>query len=248
VSYETIQTRVQGPACFIRFDRPAARNAINARMLDELWHAIEAHESQASIVVLEGSAEHFCFGADFDELGEAPPDAQRLYDLWCRLALGPQLAVAHVRGKVNAGGVGFVAASDIVIAGSDASFSLSELLFGLLPACVMPFLMRRIGTPRANVMALGTQPVDARQALQWGLVDTVDSDSEAALRKLLLRARRLSSQAVAAHKRYVASLDGSLGAMRDAAVAANREAFGDARTLELVRRYARTGMFPWETD
>jgi len=54
-----------------------------------------------------------------------------------------KVVIAKVEGKVNAGGVGLVAASDIVVAHTQATFGLSEALFGLLPACVMPFLIRK---------------------------------------------------------------------------------------------------------
>jgi len=62
--------------------------------------------------------------------------------LWLRLATVRTVTISHVRGKANAGGIGFVAASDIVLADETAQFSLSELLFGLYPACVLPFLIR----------------------------------------------------------------------------------------------------------
>ncbi len=64
---------------------------------------------------------------------------ERLYDLWLRLATGPFITISHVRGRVNAGGIGFVATSDIVLAERSAQFSLSELLFGVFPARYFPF-------------------------------------------------------------------------------------------------------------
>ena len=249
MSYRTIQTRVQGPACFIRLDRPRSRNAIDACMLDELIDVLDTHEAACSVVVFEGNDDFFCFGADLAEVARAEHaglDPEKLYGLWQRMAFGPQITVSHVRGQVNAGGIGFVAASDIVIAGPQASFSLSELLFGLLPACVMPFLMRRIGAQRASQMALTTQPVPAARALQWGLVDELDEQSETLLRKQLLRLRRVPRQAIAAHKRFMADADHVVGALKDGAIAANREVFADPDNLSNIRRFVDTGLFPWE--
>ena len=95
------------------------------------------------------------------------------------------MSIAHVRGKANAGGIGFVAACDIVLADSAAVFSLSELLFGLMPACVLPFLVRRIGFAKANAMTLSTQPVGVQVAREWGLVDAFEENSDNLLRKHL---------------------------------------------------------------
>lgn len=254
--YETLRIRQDEDIRFIQIHRPEAGNAINDRLIAELGLAMDACRDTAKIVVLEGSPEVFCSGADFQEI-QAGVDGdglireqnpEPLYALWSRLALGPWLTIAHVRGRVNAGGVGFVAACDIVLAESRAVFSLSELLFGLMPACVLPFLIRRIGTAKANYMTLTTQPVTASQALAWGLADACEDNSENLLRKHLLRLRRLDPTAITRYKRYAASLETSIDNCKDLALAANREVFSDARNLEMIARYVRTGKFPWEAD
>lgn len=244
-----LRTQVQGPACFIRFERPQVRNVIDAQLLDEMAQALAACEA-CSIVVLEGGEDDFCFGADLRDVarhGDTAVDPARLYALWQRLAFGPQISVAHVRGRANAGGVGFVAACDLVIAGPRASFSLSELLFGLLPACVMPFLIRRIGVQRANRMALTTQPVNATDAAHWGLVDLLEEQSEAALRKQLARLRRLGAGSIATHKRFMADADTLVEGLRAQAIAANRAVFSDPRTRSAIARYVEQGLAPWES-
>ncbi|HEY6924331.1 MAG TPA: enoyl-CoA hydratase/isomerase, partial [Steroidobacteraceae bacterium] len=171
---------------------------------------------------------------------------EALYALWAHLATGPFVVVAHVRGRTHAGGVGFVAASDIVIADKTAVFSLSELLFGLMPACVMPFLVRRVGWQRAHYMTLTTQAITVSQATSWGLVDAYDTDSGALLRKHLTRLRLLSRTAVARYKRFAGRLTGSIEADCGIALAANREVFSDKANLAGIARYVETGVFPWE--
>lgn len=252
-AYETIQVRITAPVCTIRFARPEAQNAINARMIDECRQAIAACDESVRIVVLEGSPEVFCFGADFKDVGSAigaPKTeaslAEPMYDLWSQLATGPHITIAHVRGKANAGGVGFAAACDLVLADRTAVFSLSELLFGLFPACVMPFLIRRVGFQRANYLTLSTQPVAAEQALAWGLIDACEADSEALVRRHLLRLRRLSATGVQRYRRYMNGLEQSLANAKPAALAANREVFSDPSNLANISRYVETGKFPWE--
>ena len=253
-TYATLRVRSEEDIHFIQIHRPDAGNAINGQLIKELAAALRRSETDAKILVLEGLPEVFCSGADFKDIesqlatGSQHPgqDPEPLYELWYRLASGPCLTVAHVRGRANAGGIGFIAACDVVLSEEKAAFSLSELLFGLLPACVLPFLIRRIGFARANYMTLTTQPITARQAEQWGLVDVCEANSENLLRKQLLRLRRLGKDGVARYKRYACSVDDALTAARPKALQANIEVFSDPGNLQKIARYVRTGKFPWE--
>src|SRR5262249_43130022 len=116
------------------------------------------------------------------------------------------------------------------------------------PACVLPFLIRRIGFQRAHYMTLSTQPISAAQALEWGLVDACEPGSEALLRRHLLRLKRLNKVAIGRSKRYGLRIGPSLTALRSEAIAANVEVFSDARNLEGIARYVERGIFPWETS
>lgn len=253
MNYETVQVRFQDAICFLQLDRPAANNTINERLVEECHHVLDACENSATVIVFSGNAETFCFGADFQDIhdrsqGGRPADTgpDRLYDLWLRMATGPYVTVAHVRGKVNAGGIGFVAASDVVIADDSARFSLSELLFGVIPACVLPFLIRRVGFQRAHYLTLMTQPIGVQQAHEWSLVDAWEAQSDALLRRHLLRLRRLSGVAIGRYKRYANRLDTTLHGARGAALETNVEVFSDPRNIEGIVRYVERGVFPWE--
>jgi polyketide biosynthesis enoyl-CoA hydratase PksH len=253
VNYAAVKVRFQDSICFLQIDRPQADNTIDARLIAECNDVLTACEQAASVVVLSGSPEIFCYGADFKALAQAPGMQPRpeeapaaLYELWLRLATGPYVTVAHVRGKANAGGVGFVAACDIVLADESAQFSLSELLFGLYPACVLPFLIRRVGFQKAHYMTLMTQPITVTQAREWGLVDAFEAQSEALLRRHLLRLRRLSKTAIRRYKDYMNRISGPLGDLQATAVAGNLEVFSDRENLQAIARYVEHGVFPWE--
>ncbi len=254
MNYQTIRVRFQEPICFLQINRPEANNTINDVLVEECHQVLDMCEESITVVVLEGLPEVFCFGADFQGMHEQqagrPLNEQGrpepLYDLWMKMASGPYITISHVRGKANAGGVGFVAASDIVIADQTAQFSLSELLFGLIPACVLPFLIRRIGFQKAHYLTLMTQPVSVQQAHTWGLVDIYDVDSESLLRKHLLRLRRLSKIGIQRYKHYMNELNGSLLQSKAVAVSMNKEVFSDPRNMEGIFRYVEQGKFPWE--
>jgi polyketide biosynthesis enoyl-CoA hydratase PksH len=259
MTYQTIRVRLQQPICVVQFARPTVGNTINAQLIEECHEVLTscetgpAGEAPITVIVLEGSPEVFCLGADFQGMHadlsagtsvDHRPD--RLYDLWLKLATGPFVTVAHVRGKVNAGGLGFVAASDIVLADQSAQFSLSEMLFGLFPACVLPFLIRRIGVQRAHYLTLMTKPMTVQEAYHWGLVDAHDADSASLLHRHLLRLRRLSKTSIARYKRYMHDLVDSLRRTRPLALEANQEVFSDPDNIKGIVRFVEQGKFPWE--
>jgi polyketide biosynthesis enoyl-CoA hydratase PksH len=238
--------------CRLRLYRPENDNAIDTTMVRECHAVLDEHERDCTVVVVEGLPEVFCSGADFSgyrgggQSGEYDPAP--LYDLWTRLSEGPFVTVAHVRGRTTAGGVGFVAASDIVIADQNATFALSELLFGLYPAMVLPFLSRRVGYQHANYLTLTTKAVTAKQAERWGLVDVCAERSEVALAQHLSRLTKLPKQGITAYKRFMADLAGGARRHRDDAVAANRAIFTEPANVERITRFAQDGTLPWETS
>jgi polyketide biosynthesis enoyl-CoA hydratase PksH len=253
LTYETINVEFQESVCFLQIDRPQAHNTISSQLVAECNDILSACEKSAIVVVLSGSPEVFCLGADFKAIASTSKKAHDqgdgpgpLYDLWLRLATGPYVTISHVRGKANAGGVGFVAASDIVLADDTAQFSLSELLFGLYPACVLPFLIRRVGFQKAHYLTLTTHPISAKQACEWGLVDAFEPSSEALLHRHLQRLRRLSKNAIRRYKAYMSRISVPLQNLKSPAVAANLEMFSDADNLQAITRYVEQGVFPWE--
>ncbi len=253
MTYETIKVEFQGPVCFMQINRPQANNTINNQLVAECSEVLSVCDRSATVVVLSGSPEVFCFGADFKAIASTLNNSHQqdngpgpLYDLWLRLATGPYVTISHVQGKANAGGIGFVAASDIVLAEDTAQFSLSELLFGLYPACVLPFLIRRIGFQKAHYFTLMTQPISAKLACDWGLVDMFEPQSEALLRRHLQRLRRLSKTAIQRYKSYISRISAPLQELKSTAVAANVEVFSDLNNLQSIALYVERGLFPWE--
>lgn len=249
MDYQTLKVSFDTRVCRIALHRPEAGNSIDGRMILELAQVLDrCAGAGCGVLVLEGAPEVFCSGGDFEALAasSAVPDPAPLYELWQRLATGPWVSVALVRGRVNAGGVGFVAACDMVLADRSAAFSLSELLFGIFPACVLPFLVRRIGLQKAHYLTLSTRPFLAGEALEMGLVDALDDDLEALWRRHLLRLQRLSPAAVARYKAYLAGMGAQLEALKPSALEANRALFGDPVVQGHIRRYVAEGKFPWE--
>lgn len=260
LSFQTIRVQADSPVCTIQMYRPQAKNTINNVLLQEMTQVLTALKtSDCTVVVLEGLPEVFCFGADFNAMAQANKaggaeqnqqenNPEFLYDLWHLLATGPYMTVAHVRGSVNAGGVGFVAACDLVVADKTVTFALSELLFGLIPACVMPFLVRKIGMQKAHYLTVTTQTVSAERAAEWGLVDDLAESSKPLLRKHLMRLRRMSGKTITRYKKFINGMNPILTNAKNIALATNTEVFSDEENLLAIRRYVEQGIFPWEKN
>ena len=253
MSYQMIKVRFEAPVCYLQLHRPEANNTINQQMVEECHQVLERCEELMTIVVLQGLPNMFCDGADFkgmlqNTVSEHKPQktAEPLYDLWLKLASGSFVTIAHVQGKANAGGIGFVAACDIVVADQAAQFSLSELIFGIFPACVLPFLTRRIGFQKAHYLTLTSQTISAQQALDWGLVDVFALQTDIVIRKQLQRLRRLSKNRIADYKRYMNDLHDSIQQSKSIALSANQAVFSDPKILQGINQFVEKGRFPWE--
>ncbi|MBN3526387.1 enoyl-CoA hydratase/isomerase [Paenibacillus apiarius] len=253
MDWKTIKVRFEESICFVQFNRPEAKNTIDALLIEECHQILRSYEDTINIVVFEGLPEVFCFGADFQGIHSHRQSQERsennpapLYDLWLKMTTGSFITISHVRGQTNAGGVGFVAASDIVLADDTATFSMSELLFGLFPAMVLPFLIRRIGFQRAHYLTLMTKPIPAQQAYNWGLVDAYQEKSENLLRQHLSRLKKLPKAGIEQYKNYMARLNDTVFKCKEIAIAANLEIFSDPRNLEKIYQFAEKGIYPWE--
>ncbi|MEL6646545.1 MAG: enoyl-CoA hydratase-related protein [Pseudomonadota bacterium] len=222
------------------------RETITDALVRQFHAELDAAEERKSVVItLRGTQDTFCTGADFDSV--TPVDPENLYRLWQRLAQGPFVSICLVDGRALAGGIGFVAACDMCMATHRASFAVSELLFGLHPACVLPFLVRKIGDHRARLLTLTTQTVGVEKALEIGLVDAVSENLDLDLGHHIRRIQHLDAGRVGDFKSYAAGMTQFLDLARSEAVAENRRLFSDPQLLANIDRYKRDMKFPWET-
>ena len=167
----------------IRLTRPAARNAFDARMRDELAEALSfaADHPDRPPVLLTGEGAAFSAGGDLDEFGSAPDPAGahliRTLRSPARLAhgLGGRLT-ATLHGACVGAGIEVPAGAARVTARPGAFFRLPEVSMGLIPgAGGTATIPRRIGRRRACYMAISGADVDLMTALAWGLVDAVEA-------------------------------------------------------------------------
>ena len=253
-TYKNIKVSRQKSMLTIQLYRPEANNSINSLLIKEIMLVLGQIElnTEIKVVVLEGLPDFFCSGMDFktvfdDEseglIGDEP---NKYYDLLKHLSLCSKVIIAKVEGKVNAGGIGFVAVSDIVIADEKATFGLSEALFGLLPASLMPFLIRRIGHQKAQWMTLISQGISANRAHQIGLVDEITTNVDEAVRKNLLRLAKLETHTISDLKDYMSKLWIINEQTQQLAVDKITSLLNSEKVRFNIKNFIENEKFPWD--
>jgi methylglutaconyl-CoA hydratase len=158
-------------------------NAFDELMIAELDAAFAHLQDDLSVrvIVLAGAGKHFCAGADLQWMQRASvatlewnqQDARRFAAMLSRIETCPKPTLARVQGAALGGGVGLACACDIAIAADNASFSVSEAKFGILPAVIGPYVINAVGKRQALRLALTTSRIGALEAQQMGLVQQV---------------------------------------------------------------------------
>ncbi len=187
-TFETITCEVAGSVARVTLNRPEARNAMSARMVEELlacFTSLAGDEGAGvRVAVVRAAGEVFCAGGDVHDLSAvAGRDGQqdtgaRLDELLRSLRDGPQVVIARVQGAALGGGLGLICACDIAVAGDRASFAMPEVRLGLVPAVISPYVVGRMGMPRARQLMLTGTRVGAGQAREYGLVHEVCPGAE----------------------------------------------------------------------
>ena len=181
--------------------------------LEDLLLRAQADVNCRVLVIASDGAE-FCRGMDLAALARGGDPGARYAAIagFARcLALLRGLRVPSlcvVEGAATGGGVGLAAACDLVIASNVATFGLSELLLGLIPAVILPVINERVGPSRARWLALTGEKLEARAAHQLGLVDDFGEDTALILAARLKRLLRSSPAAIARLRRFCAEIDG----------------------------------------
>ena len=212
----TVLVEKQGRVARLTLNRPAQMNAVSPELLDDLWAACDAVESdpEVKVVTLTGAGRAFCAGADLRVVQERATDParwrefmtqwRRVYD---RVEALPKPVIAGVHGMALAGGLELVLVCDLAVADEEARLGDQHANFGLLAGGGgSQRLPRVVGPRRAKELMLLGGWLSARQALEWGLVNRVAPAGTlpAVLDELAGALAEKSAAASAAVKRLVA--------------------------------------------
>lgn len=200
----------------IKLNNPERGNVVNEDNLELLHKYItEAIKSDdCRVIVIEGSEGVFSRGMDFQNLlkhtdKEIKPDFSRPYiDAVMAIHDSPKPVIAAIDGEVLAGGMGIALACDIMIATKRSIFGLSEVLFGIIPAYVFPFLLERVPFKKARFIVLSSKKFTAEQFFNMGIIDelTEDDQHEKKIMEYIKRLLYSSPEALSLVKSYSDSI------------------------------------------
>ena len=231
MSYESliVTTESDGRILNVKLNRPEVRNAFNGKVIEELAKVFNGPAlgkgkgyENIRLIYLSGEGKAFCGGGDLNwmksglDLTEEEnfKDCQRLTRMFLAMDRCPKPLIGIVHGAAIGGGVGLVSVCDHIVAEENTVFSLSEVKLGLVPACIGPFVLSKVGMSNARSLFLSGERMKAKKAQTVGLVHDVTSEKD-----LWVRTQQLGQQileggpfAIAIAKNLLHTLDKDLRA------------------------------------
>jgi methylglutaconyl-CoA hydratase len=222
-SYETLKIAFDARGVLtVALNRPDIRNAFNETLISELLDVFGrlALEKEVRVVIFRGEGPTFSAGGDLNWMKKSIDlhfegnlqDTQRLTQMFKTMNECPKPVVGAIHGAAIGGGVGLTAICDIAIATKDTQFSLSEVRLGIVPACIGPFVISKIGASHARALFMSAERFYAPKAKEVGLVHAVVEDSaalDAEVERVVGNMLQCGPNAMAAAKKLVLDLSWS---------------------------------------
>ena len=254
---EDVKYDLHSRVATIRLNRPESGNVVNSENLNLMHRYLLRAEDDddCRCVVIEGSKGVFSRGMDFAFMlqrassGKIDSEFHKPYlDVVTKIRSLTKPVVAAIDGEVLAGGMGIALACDIVIATKRSVFGLSEVVFGLIPAYVFPFLLERVSFKRARYMVLSSEKFSAEKAHLFGVVDELVEDEMLEKRLIACLKRLLASspRALTLTKSYSEKIFRQN--MDEAVKSATKELtalLNDKGNIEAIQSFIEGGKLPW---
>jgi len=246
-----------GNVATITMNRPERRNALSQTMLETMTEAFASvAASDARGIVLAAAGPVFCAGHDFADLAGADEPSIRHMLTTCAELMrviqeAPQPVIARVHGLATAAGCQLVATCDLAVASTTASFAAPGGKGGWFCHTPMVAIGRTIGRKQAMELALSGDAIDARTALDWGLVNAIvpDDELDAAVVNLMARVTRGSADSKAIGKRTLyAQLSMPQSAAYDYATDVMARTSQSADAQERMRAFLEKRAPSWRRD
>jgi methylglutaconyl-CoA hydratase len=180
-TFNTIEFERRGDIGMVWLNRPDIHNAFNETMIRELIDCFEMINGleEVRVVILRGKGKSFCAGADLNWMrGVARYSFEQNFRESLNLSKcfftiytckKPTIAVIH--GAAIGGANGLLAACDIAIADEGTTFSLSEVKIGVVPACISPYVTKRVGEYGSRELMLTGRRIKGPEAEHFRLVN-----------------------------------------------------------------------------
>lgn len=205
---ELVQYAVDGAVARLTLDSPHNRNALSTGLVGQLHQGLAdaAADPRIRVVVLGHTGGTFCAGADLSEAagqdpGDIAVDRAREMTKTLRLILElPVPVIGAIDGHVRAGGMGLVGACDLVVAGNNSTFALTEARIGVAPSIISLTLLPKMTARSAGRYFVTGEKFGAAEAADIGLITLASDDVPATVAALTAEIAKGSPQGLAASK------------------------------------------------
>ncbi len=221
MSTKTVTTAIDSRGvATVTLNRPDKHNAFDDTIIAELREAFDAlaQQDEVRVVILASNGKSFSAGADLDwmkrmaqyDFGHNLKDAELLAGMLKSLHELPQPSIARVQGAAFGGAVGLVSCCDMAVGSERASFSLSEVKIGLVPATISPYVIKAMGERASRRYFTTAERFGAAEAYRIGLLSEVVAEEklDETVKSLVGAILANGPNAVRAAKDLVASVAG----------------------------------------
>ncbi len=180
-TYQTLELERSNKVATVWLNRPSVHNAFNNVMIAEITECFNflGESSDISVIILRGHDKSFCAGADLNWMrdvakqsyGENFEESRKLASCFYAIYTCKKPTLAVVHGVALGGANGLLSACDIAYCVNDATFSLSEVKIGIVPACISPYVIKRIGEHGSRDLMLTGKRIKGKEAEQYHLVN-----------------------------------------------------------------------------
>ncbi len=180
-NYNTIVYELNEQVATVSLNRPEVHNAFNETMISELIDCFESinEKEEVRVVLLRGKGKSFCAGADLNWMKDVTnygyeeniKESLRLSQCFYSIYTCNKPTVAIVHGAAIGGANGLLAACDMAFCEENTIFSLSEVKIGVIPACISPYIVKRVGEFGARELMLTGRRIEGTEAEKIKLVN-----------------------------------------------------------------------------
>lgn len=235
----------------LTLDSPENRNALSARLLEQLDQALRdaTRDEEVRAVVLTGAGTVFCSGADLSERGSAAPN--RMPDILTTIVESAVPVIARVNGHARAGGLGLIAVCDMAVAPESSTFAFTEVRVGVAPAMIMVPALQVMDRRFLARMTLTGGRFSAHEAAAAGLLSAVTVDGDALdewVAEQTTAIRQAAPGALKATKGLLRNLPGlDWNDALSAAAALSADLFAGAEAAEGMDAFLQKRRPSWDT-
>ncbi len=179
--YTTLKIDYKNAVATIWLNRPKIHNAFNEKMISEIIEAFDEliENKHVKVIKLRGEGKSFCAGADLNWMRDVAnysyeenyKESYRLSECFYKIYSCPKPTIAIVHGAAIGGANGLLSACDLAYADNNSVFSLSEVKIGIVPACISPYVIKRVGEYNARELMLTGKRINGEEAAQKGLIN-----------------------------------------------------------------------------